>query len=140
MTDSPRRPSWAKFTVYAYLLRTTVHTNARAGLDTNANVDAINTGMGIPTGEPGAISADQVEYLLTVWPHDRVLEATAIEVYALHVVGQLSRDQMAAWLSDLPRRDAFKVGEGVVKSTKMQILALARLGLLTRAEIDLDHL
>ena len=140
MTDSPRRPSWAKFTVYAYLLRTTVHTNARAGLDTNANVDAINTGMGIPTGEPGAISADQVEYLLTVWPHDRVLEATAIEVYALHVVGQLSRTQMTEWLSDLPRRDAFKVGEGVVKSTKMQILALARLGLLTRAEIDLDHL
>ena len=140
MTDSPRRPSWAKFTVYAYLLRTTVHTNARAGLDTNANVDAINTGMGIPTGEPGAISADQVEYLLTVWPRDRVLEATAIEVYALHVVGQLSRTQMTEWLSDLPRRDAFKVGEGVVKSTKMQILALARLGLLTRAEIDLDHL
>ena len=140
MTDSPRRPSWAKFTVYAYLLRTTVHTNARAGLDTNANVDAINTGMGIPTGEPGAISADQVEYLLTVWPRDRVLEATAIEVYALHVVGQLSRTQMTEWLSDLPRRDAFKVGEGVVKSTKMQILALARKGLLTRAEIDLDHL
>ena len=140
MTDSPRRPSWAKFTVYAYLLRTTVHTNARAGLDTNANVDAINTGMGIPTGEPGAISADQVEYLLTVWPRDRVLEATAIEVYALHVVGQLSRTQMTEWLSDFPRRDAFKVGEGVVKSTKMQILALARKGLLTRAEIDLDHL
>ena len=140
MTDSPRRPSWAKFTVYAYLLRTTVHTNAQAGLDTNANVDAINTGMGIPTGEPGAISADQVEYLLTMWPRDRVLEATAIEVYALYAAGQLSRDQMVEWLSDLPRRDAFKVGEGVVKSTKMQILALARLGLLTRAEIDLDHL
>ena len=115
MTDSPRRPSWAKFTVHAHLLRTTVHTNPRAGLDTNANVDAINTGMRIPTGEPGAISAGQVEYLLTVWPHGRVPEANALEVYALHVVGQLSQSQMVEWLNDMPRRDAFKVGEGVVK-------------------------
>ena len=73
----------------ASLLRTTVHTNARAGLDTSANVDAVNRSLGIPTGEPGAISADQVEYLLVAWPHDRVLEATALEVYALHIVGQL---------------------------------------------------
>ena len=46
---------------------------------------------------------------------------------------------MTEWLSDMPRRDAFKVGEGVVKSTKMQILALARLGLLTGLEIGTEH-
>ena len=139
MTDSPRRPSWAKFTVYAYLLRTTVHTNARAGLDTNANVDAINTGMGIPTGEPGAISADQVEYLLTVWPHDRVLEATAIEVFALYVVGQLSKSQMISWLNEMPRLDSFTVNGRTVDSTEDQLASLSKSGLIARLEIGIDN-
>ena len=82
MSDLFESPSWAKYTIHAYLLRTTVHTNSRAGLDIPANVDAVNRSLGIPTGEPGAISANQVKYLLTVWPRDRVLEATAIEVFA----------------------------------------------------------
>ena len=133
-------PAWAKFTVYAYLLRTTVHTNARAGLDTSANVDAVNQGLGIPTGEPGAIAAEQVEYLLAVWPHGRVLEANALEVYALHVVGQLSKSQMVEWLSDMERRDAFTVTGRTVESTEDQLSALYRLGLLTPAEIGFEHL
>ena len=140
MTRPLGSPAWAKFTVNSYLLRTTVHTNARAGFDTNANVDAVNHSMGIPTGEPGAISAEQVEYLLAAWPHGRVLEANALEVYALHVVGQLSRTLMAEWLSDMPGRAAFEVGEGTVQSTENQLAALHSLGLLTRAELDLGHL
>src|SRR5665811_1769768 len=117
-----------------------IRDNARAGLDIPANVDAVNLSLGIPTGEPGAISGDQVEYLLTAWPHDRVLEATALEVYALHIVGQLSKTQMIAWLNDMPRRDAFTVNGRVVGSTESPLAALYKLGLLARLEIGIDNL
>ena len=130
--------AWAKFTVHAYLLRTTVHTNSRAGLDTNANVDAVNYSLGIPTGEPGGISADQVEYLLEAWPHDRVFEATALEIFAFYLVGQLSKSQLISWLNEMPRRDAFTVNGHTVESTEAQLAALAHSGLITRLEISID--
>ena len=139
MRDSLGSLSWAHFTVDAYLIRTTVHTNARAGLDISANVDAVNVIIGIPTGEPGAISADQVEYLLAVWPHDRVLEANAVEVYALYVVGKLSRIQMVEWLNEIPRRDAFTVNGHTIESVKTQCAVLCKLGFLTPLEIGLDR-
>ena len=131
--------AWAKFTVHAYLLRTTVHTNSRAGLDISANVDAVNYSLGIPTGEPGGISADQVEYLLEAWPHNRVLEATALEIFALYVVRQLSKSQMISWLNEMPRRDAFTVNGRIVPSTESQLAALAHSGLITRLEISIEH-
>ena len=131
--------AWAEFTVHAYLLRTTVHTNSRAGLDTNANVDAVNYNLGIPTGEPGSISAAQVEYLLEAWPHDRVLEATALEIFAFYFVGQLSKSQMIAWLNEMPRRAAFKVNGRIVPSTEDQLAALSHSGLITRLEISIDN-
>ena len=131
--------AWAKFTIHAYLLRTTVHTNSRAGFDIPTNVDAINLNLGIPTGEPGAISAAQVEYLLEAWPHDRVLEATALEVFALYVVRQLSKTQMISWLNEMPRRDAFTVNRRTVESTESQLTALSKSGLITRLEIGIDN-
>ena len=139
MRDPLGSPAWGKYTIYAYLLRITVHTNSRAGLDINANVDAVNLSLGIPTGEPGAISADQVEYLLTMWPHDRVLEATALEVYALYVVGQLSKSQMISWLNEMPHRDAFTVNGRVVRSTEYQLAALSKSGLIARLDIGIDN-
>ena len=138
MTASLGYLPWAHLTVDSYLIRTTVHTNARAGLDTPANVDAVNRNLGIPTGEPGAISADQVEYILAVWPHDRVLEATALEVFALYLVGQLNKTQMIAWLNEMPRRDAFTVNGHTVRSTEEQLAALSKSGLITRLEIGMD--
>ena len=139
MRDILGSPDWAKFTVYAYLLRTTVHTNSRAGLDTIANVDAVNLSLEIPTGEPGAISAEQVEYLLVAWPHDRVLEATALEVFALYVVSQLSKSQMISWLNEMPRLDAFTVNGRTVRSTEDQLAALSHSGLIARLEIGIDN-
>ena len=139
MRDILGSSTWATFTVHAYLIRTTVHTNSRAGLDTPANVDAINYNLGIPTGEPGAISAAQVEYLLTAWPHDRVLEVTALEVFAFYFVGQLSKSQMIAWLNEMPHRDAFTVNGRIVPSTEDQLAALAHSGLITRLEISIEH-
>ena len=132
--------AWAKFTVHAYLLRTTVHTNSRAGLDTNANVDAVNLNLGIPTGEAGSISAEQVEYLLEAWPHDRVLEVTALEVFALYVVRQLNKSQLISWLNEMPRVDAFTVNGHTVESTEDQLTALSKSGLITRLEISIDNL
>ena len=131
--------AWAKFTIHAYLLRTSVHTNSRAGLDTPANVDAVNRSLGIPTGEPGAISAEQVEYLLEVWPHERVLEATALEVFALYLIGQLSKSQMISWLNEMPRRAAFTVNGRTVPSTEHQLTALSHSGLIARLEIGIDN-
>ena len=131
--------AWATFTVHAYLLRTTVHTNSRAGLDTSANVDAINYNLGILTGEPGAISAAQVEYLLEAWPHDRVLEATALEIFAFYLVGQLNKSQMISWLNEMPRVDAFTVNGHTVESTESQLTALSHSGLIARLEIGIDN-
>ena len=139
MRDILGSPAWAKYTIYAYLLRTTVHTNSRAGLDISANVDDVNRSLGIPTGEPGAISAAQVEYLLEAWPHDRVLETTALEVFALYLVGQLSKSQMISWLNEMPRRDAFTVNGRTVRSTESQLTALSKSGLIARLEIGIDN-
>ena len=139
MSDLFGSPSWAKHTIHAYLLRTTVHTNSRAGFDIPTNVDAINLNLGIPTGEPGAISAAQVEYLLEAWPHDRVLEATALEIFAFYFVGQLNKSQMISWLNEMPRVDAFTVNGHTVESTESQLAALSHSGLITRLEIGIDN-